>query len=69
MVWSGNPEQESVTKIGAGSEPGLIGVIVAVTEPDWPCLSERVAGATDTEKSGEAAAIACMLEIGDAEAR
>ena len=51
-LWSGRPEQEMVTNIGAVSEAALIGVMETVADPDCPCLSEIVAGAIETEKSG-----------------
>src|ERR1019366_6362276 len=46
VAWSGKPEQDKVTNIGAESDAALIGVIEAVTEPDRPAVSESVAGAT-----------------------
>jgi hypothetical protein len=52
VAWSGKPEQDKVTNIGAESDAALIGVIEAVTEPDWPAVSESVAGATVIPKSG-----------------
>ena len=45
--WSGNPEQERVTNMGAVSETPLTGVTEATTLPDCPAVSESVAGATE----------------------
>ncbi len=41
-----------VTNIGAVNEAALMGVTETVADPDCPCLSETVAGETETEKSG-----------------
>ena len=54
-AWSGRPEQERVTNMGAVRDAALIGVTEAMTEPDWPAVSESVAGATVIPKSGRAA--------------
>ena len=45
---SGRPEQESVTNMGADSAELFSGVTEAVTVPDWPGVSESVAGETET---------------------
>ena len=45
---SGRPEQESVTNIGAVSEPLFTGVIVVTTFPALPAVSDSVVGATET---------------------
>jgi len=50
--WSGSPEHESVTNIGAVRDEAFTGVSEAVSDPDWPCFRERVAGETPIEKSG-----------------
>ncbi len=68
-LWSGRPEQEMVTNIGAVSEAALMGVTETVAEPDCPCLSESVAGATDTEKSGVEPATACTGVTSELEPR
>jgi hypothetical protein len=49
---SGSPEQERVTNIGAVRFEALTGVIVAMTDPDWPGVSVKVVGATATLKFG-----------------
>ena len=51
-AWSGRPEQERVTNIGAERDAALIGVMEAVAEPDWPAVSESEAGAMVIPKSG-----------------
>jgi len=56
-VWSGRPEQEMVTNIGAASDAALMGVTVTMADPDWPCLRLKEAGATATEKSGVVPAV------------
>jgi hypothetical protein len=50
--WSGRPEQESVTNIGAVRFWELTGVMVVVIDPDWPGVRVIVAGATATVKLG-----------------
>ena len=50
--WSGSPEQERVTNMGAESDAALMGVMEATTDPDWPGVRVSVAGATAMEKSG-----------------
>ena len=52
--WSGRPEQESVTNIGAVRDELFSGVTEAVMKPDVPGVKERVAGATEIWKSGAA---------------
>ena len=51
-AWSGSPEHDSVTNIGAVSDEAFTGVTDAVTVPDCPCAKEMVAGAIAIEKSG-----------------
>ena len=50
--WSGRPEQERVTNMGAVSDAAFTGMIEAVVVPDWPAVSVTAAGAMDTVKSG-----------------
>ena len=61
--WSGSPEQESVTNIGAVRDEALMGVIVAAMVPDWPGVSVTLAGATEMEKSGVATVAAAATGL------
>ena len=67
-LWSGRPEQEIVTNIGAASEAALIGVIVTTADPDWPCLRLTDPGATAMEKSGVVPAVAARVDTAELEA-
>jgi hypothetical protein len=51
-AWSGSPAQESVTNIGLAREAAFSGVMETTTDPVWPAVSVREAGATETWKLG-----------------
>ena len=58
-AWSGRPEHERVTNMGAVRAELFSGVTEAVMVPDWPGVRESVAGVTEIAKSGVVLACAC----------
>ena len=67
--WSGRPEQESVTNMGAVSTELFSGVMEAVTLPEVPGVSDSVAGATEIWKSGVVVACAWIDADGETDVR
>src|ERR1700678_456647 len=67
--WSGRPEQESVTNIGAVSAEAFSGAMEAVMVPELPGMRVSVAGEMEIWKLGVVESSPWTLAEGETEAR